>query len=123
VPDEDGKPLPSRASEILSALKRGQRGAVLYRRLGAGYLRLKYDGAGDLEEVTWSRRRTRSEGLTLYFDLVNQTVTCKTPLGLSGVMWVAGTAFTGTVYEGSGGKPRRIAVGDWIDECVERMMG
>jgi len=110
------------ASELLSPLRRGRPGAILFRRLGGGYLRLKYDVAGDLEEVTWSPQRKKSDGLTLYFDLVNRTVTCKTPLGLSGAMWTDGGVFVGTVYDGSGGKRRRIAIGDWIDECVERMM-
>ncbi len=113
--------------DFLKTFRNDKPGSVKLEPYGAGFLRLTYDDGGELLEATWVRTKTGSaeKNLHLYFDWANDSVTCKTPSGLSGVQWCDGYALLGTVSESDGDDDAdqgvKIGLNEWIEECLGKM--
>ena len=111
---------------FLQRFKKGARDSTVFAPVKGGYLRLRYDGDGLIENAAFLRTRGgRAFGAQLYFDWINDSVTWKTANGLSGEQWGGGIVRSGTVYDDDSGEPnpgRRISLPAWVDECIAGMI-
>ena len=110
---------------FLAQYKTGPAEQTVWEPRGAGFLFLKYDCDGLVEQAAWVRGkgdRPRPGDLQLWFMWVNDMVTFKTEAGLSGTCWSDGCVNIGTVYDDDDPGPgTAVDLDAWVDRCVVAM--
>lgn len=116
---------------LFESMLRGEPGRTAYVRRRPGFLRVKYDRAGRVANVAWSRRAgvpAERGGLQLFFRWrphveEPDSVTCRTARGMMGDVWSGGCSSVGTVWDDElDEKPRHESLARFVARSVSRMV-